>query len=100
MSAAWASLLACPGSENEDAGTDDGADAEHGQLEGTQLALQRFLFGGFKNLVEWLDALEQHCVLPWGNSVMRLPEQTSSRDHNRHLPASTRYYAHLPCIKT
>src|SRR6185312_17013402 len=57
---AGARLLRRLGGEHEDAGADDRADTQHGELEGTQRALERLLFRGRKNSVERLDAAEKH----------------------------------------
>ena len=53
---ARAGLLRAGGGQHENAGADDAADAEQGQLERAQRAVQRLLFGGRENGVEWLDA--------------------------------------------
>ncbi len=37
--------------QHEDAGTDNGADAEDGQVERAELALERPFLGGFENQV-------------------------------------------------
>jgi hypothetical protein len=51
-------------SQHENAGADDAADAEQGQLDRAQGALQRLLLGGGEDGVEWLNAPEYHACSP------------------------------------
>ena len=47
--AAGTGLLACFGGQHENAGADDGADTQHGQLQGAQLTFERLLFRGLQD---------------------------------------------------
>ena len=56
---ARAGFLRTGGGQHENAGADDAADAEQGQLERAQRSVQRLLFSGGEDCVEWFDAAEK-----------------------------------------
>ena len=58
MLAANTALLGGCGGQNENPRPDNGADAQHGQLEGTQGSVKGFLFGRRQDGVERLYAVK------------------------------------------
>ena len=76
---ARAGLLRGRGGQHENAGADDGANAEQGQLEGPEGALERLLLGGCKDLVERLDPPPSALSRCDGSHVSPLTKQALAR---------------------
>src|SRR5690606_36040613 len=75
--------------QHEDAGADDAADAEEDELDRAQGAMQRFLFGGGENGVEWFYAPEDHRYSP--EPAAPRPRSFMARNLNAKSIAASRY---------